>query len=480
MRLKNILQNVKVKEIKNFKNYNISSITHISTDVVSHSIFLCIKGNDFNGNDYIADAIYLGAKCIVTECEDVVVDNACVVVVDDVRIAMSIMAKNFYNRCVDDMKIIGVVGTSGKTTISTIIQQLIKNTGKKVGLIGTNGIYIDNIRQENKFTTPDPLELHYVFYQMKMLGVKIVVMEVSAQSIFYNKLHGIIFDIVVFTNISREHLDFFGSMENYVKTKMNFFSSKNMKECVVNIDDFYGRELAYKVLIPCVSYGIKEPANCFAIDIEYEMTKTKFVANILDDVFDVSVPYIGEYNVYNMLAGLTVAKMLGVSSEDLKKSVSKLKEIDGRFNVFTYGKKTVVIDFAHTPDSIDKLLSHIKKFASGNIISVFGCVGYSDKDKREEMGMVVSRYSDMIIVTTDNRGTTQFSDIANDIIVGIGDGKFVCIEDRLSAISYASKIMQDKDVLVLIGKGAENFQKIENKRVTYSDRDSVISVFEKG
>ena len=476
MRLKKIIENLNIKKMYNFKNFNIKSITHVSNDVIVDSMFLCIKGNNFDGNSFIDEAIKNGAKCIVTDCGTLSHNNVCIIVVDDVRKAMSIIAKNFYNRCIDSMRVVGVVGTSGKTTTTLMIAQLLINNGKKIGVIGTNGIYIDNIRQENLFTTPDPLELHYIFYQMKMLGVDIVVMEVSAQAIFYNKVYGVYFDVCVFTNISEEHLDFFGSFENYAKVKMDFFNKKNMKECVVNIDDFYGRELAYKLDFPRVSYGINEPSNVFAIDVEFDLTETRFVANILDDVVNVKMPFVGLYNVYNMLASLTVVRFLGLSKSEIEYSLSELKEIDGRFNVYEYRGKKIIIDFAHTPDSVEKLLTHIRNYSSSNIISLFGCVGYSDKEKRIKMGEVVSKYSDQIILTTDNRGNTPFEDICRDVLIGIGDNQYICIEDRCKAIEHGVKLLNNNDILVLIGKGAEDFQKINDQRVPYSDKDSLMKI----
>ena len=257
---------------------------------------------------------------------------------------------------------------------------------------------------------------------------------------------------------------------------MNFFTSKNMKECIVNIDDFYGRELAYKVDIPCVSYGISEPANSFAIDIESGFDYTKFVANILDDVIDVNCDFVGKYNVSNILAGLTVAKMLGLSKDLLSYSVNHLMQIEGRFNVFNINGKKVIIDFAHTPMSIDNLLSHISNTCDLNIISLFGCVGYSDKDKREEIANVISKYSSLAIITTDNRGITSFEEISKDIILGLQDCRYECIEDRESAIRFGFEKMKESDILVIIGKGAEKFQTIGTDRISYSDKDSVLKL----
>lgn len=468
MRLKKILKNVEILSQKNFKDYNINTITHISQDVEKDSIFICIKGNNFDGNKFIDNAISSGAKCIVTEC-DIDRDDVCIIRVKDIRIAMSVIAKNFYNNACDGLKLIGVIGTSGKTTTSIIIANMLKDSDNNIGIIGTNGIFIGDIKLENKFTTPDPLELHYIFYQMKLLGVKTVVMEVSAQAIYLHKLYGIKFDICVFTNITPEHLDFFGSMENYAKTKMSFFNKKNMKECVVNVDDFYGMEIAYKCGIPCVSYSVKNPANSFAMDIDISLSQTQFTANILDEIFYVKSSLVGDFNVYNILAGMTVTKMCGVDAKTILANLKNLRRIEGRLNYFEKEGKVVIVDFAHTPDSFDKTLSFVKRFCKGRLITLFGCVGYSDKQKREDMGRIADNYSNQIILTVDNRGNILFEEICKDIKVGITKCNVKMIEDRKLAIASGFEILKSGDVLCILGKGAEDFQKIGEERIAYSD-----------
>lgn len=472
MRLKKIIKNLEICDIKNYKNYNIKTITHISNDVEKDSIFICIKGNNFDGNDYVLDAKNRGAKCIITE-SDLDVPNVCVIRVNNVRIAMSIVAKNFYNNCCDKFKLIGVIGTSGKTTTSLIIGKLLQDSDNSIGIIGTNGIFIGNIRMDNNFTTPDPLELHYAFYQMSLLGVKTVVMEVSAQAIYLHKLYGIKFDICVFTNITEEHIDFFGSMENYAKTKMDFFDPKNMKECVVNVDDFYGMEIAYKTKVPCISYSVKNPANSFAVDIVSGITDLKFTANVLDEILDVDSALLGDFNVYNILAGVTVAKMVNVATSDIESRLAGLPPIPGRLNTFVIGNKTIVVDFAHAPDSFEKTLSFVSSFCKGKMLIVFGCVGYSDKAKRMAMGAIASKYCSQIILTVDNCGNTSFDEICNDIERGLSGAKYTCIEDRKSAIEFAFGEMRDFDILCILGKGAEDFQKIGDEKIHYSDLETV-------
>ncbi|MBE5757628.1 MAG: UDP-N-acetylmuramoyl-L-alanyl-D-glutamate--2,6-diaminopimelate ligase [Clostridiales bacterium] len=473
MRLKKILENVEIVKIINNKNINIKSITHISSDVIKDSMFICLKGENFDGNNYALEVVKNGAKCIVTENENIDTLNAVIVVVKDVRKAMSLIAKNYYYKCVDDMEVCCIVGTSGKTTTSHMLMQLLSKIDNNVGVIGTNGIYIGNIFQDNKFTTPDPLELHYIFYQMKMLGVKRVIMEVSAQAIYYQKITGIKFKYGVFTNISAEHLDFFKSMEDYVRCKMSFFKSENMKECVINIDDFYGMELAYKSNIPCVSVGIKNPANSFAVDIKSSLNGSIFTANILDEIYSVDCSFVGEFNIYNLLTAMTVAKMWGVSQEQITNVIKNMKAIPGRFNVYHKGDNLIAIDFAHTSDSIDKILHFVRCNTDAKIITLFGCVGYSDLEKRIAIAKSVDRSSDYLVITTDNRGDVSFDEIACDIEKGIFKCDYVKIEDRESAIKYAIDNLKNDDVLLILGKGAENFQKINGERIKYSDIEVV-------
>lgn len=469
MRLKKILSGVnRIKEI-NFKDYNISGITHVSSEVTKGCIFVAIKGKTFDGNDYVKEAIERGAKCIVTE-EILDENNVAIVVVKNVRKAMALMAKNFYNRECDNLNIVGIVGTSGKTTTSHIIRQIMQSSGKKIGVIGTNGIYIDNIRMENQFTTPDPLELHYIFYEMKSLGVNTVIMEISAQSISQFKMSGIRLKACVFTNLTPEHLDFFGSMDSYAKCKMDYFDIKNMDEAIINVDDPYGMEIAYSSNMPVLSVGIDNPANIFAIDILSASSGLKFVVNLLDDVYRIDTNLVGKFNVYNIMSAMAVARLLGVQKSDIERGVNSLHSIDGRYNIFPIGEgKKIIVDFAHTVDSIDKLLSFTKLNADGRLIVLFGCVGYSDKLKRKAMMNAVLKYADYVVVTTDNRGETPFEEIEKDMTEGVPKNKYISIEDRKGAIYFGYGLLKENDTLVVMGKGVETFQKIGSEKIPYSD-----------
>lgn len=469
MRLRKLLSGVEIKKEIGFKNVNILSVTHNSYDVTKNGLFVAISGRSVDGNDYIDDAISRGAKCIITE-KEIANKDIVVIVVKNARKAMSIIAKNFYNRECERLGIIGIVGTSGKTTTSHIIKQILETSGKRVGVIGTNGIFIDNIRLDNGFTTPDPIELHYILYQMKSLGIDTVVIEISAQSISQFKVAGIRLKVCVFTNLTPEHLDFFGSMEEYAKCKMNYFDIKNMDEAIINVDDPYGVEIAYTSNMPVLSVGVENPANIFAIDILSNHMGLKFVANILDDVYRIDTNLVGMFNVYNILSAMAVAKILGLSKLEIEEGIRRLRPIGGRYEVFELGgRKKIIVDFAHTPDSIDKLLSFIKSCAKGRVIALFGCVGYSDKVKRKAMMNATLKSADYVIVTSDNPGDTPFEEIEKDMVEDVPKNRYISIEDRKSAISFGFGLLKENDTLVVMGKGVENFQKVGKEKIPYSD-----------
>lgn len=479
MRLRKILSGIKIEKAISFKNYNISSISHVSSEVTRGGVFVAITGRSVDGNDFICDAINRGAKCIITERE-ISVKNVTIIIVKDARKTMSLMAKNFYNRECEKLDIVGIVGTSGKTTTSHIVRQILSRSGKRVGVIGTNGVFIDNIKMESVFTTPDPLELHYLFYEMRLLGIDTVVMEISAQSISQFKMAGIRLKVCVFTNITPEHLDFFGSMEEYAKCKMKFFDIKNMDEAIINVDDPYGMELAFSTNMPALSVGINNPSNVFAIDILKGATGLKFVVNLLDDIYSVSTNLVGEFNVYNIMSAMAVARVLGLTKEEIESGVNNLKTIAGRYEVFDLGNnKKIIVDFAHTPDSIDKLLSVVKAGTMGRVIALFGCVGYSNKEKRRAMMDVTLRYADYVIVTSDNPGNTSFEELEADMVEGVPKNKYISIEDRKSAINFGYGLLREKDTLVVMGKGVENFQKIGDKKIPYSDIETVQELINK-
>lgn len=477
MKLYRLIENINLVSTENYnKNTNIKYLSHNSKECEKGTMFFCISGGVSDGHDFAKAAIEKGAVVIVAERKlDVAVPQ---IIVPCTRIAMAEISKRFYNNVCDDLKIISVIGTNGKTTVCTILAKIMRECGKKVGVIGTNGVYFDNeLKIPISFTTPDPIELHYIFNQLYMFGIEYVIMEASAHAIQLGKLHGIKNEIGIFTNISHEHLDFFKTMENYAKVKTDYFSSEFMKSCIVNIDDAFGKEIYNKQDLECFTYGVGNPANVFAIDIETSMQGTKFVANIFDNIIDIKTVLVGDYNVYNTLAAVTAAKIVECSNEIIKDALEKMAEVEGRFNIIECDKNIkIIVDFAHTSDGFEKILGIVKKLRQGKIITLFGCTDYSDKDKRKNMGAAADKYSDEIIITADNPNYTPVTEIANDIKLGISNCKTTVIENRKDAIKLACKNLKTNDTLLLLGKGSEVYQKINGKNVLHSDMEVVKNI----
>ena len=472
MRLNKLLGGVGHNSIINEKNVCVSCLCHNSNCCEQGALFFCIKGENFNGEDYAVDAVKNGAVAIVTECElhDL---NVIQILVDNARIAMAEISRRFYDFPDKKLKIISFVGTNGKTTSSHVLCKILQENGKRCGIIGTNGIIIDELSLPSELTTPDPIELYYTLNQMVVLGFEYVVLEASAHAIALNKLYGLKNEVVVFTNISNEHLDFFNSMEEYSKVKMDYVNNRNSNFMVVNADDEYGAKIIKDAKIEFSSYGIFNPASTFAIDIKTSMTGSEFVVNADDNIINVKTKLVGDFNVYNILSAISCAKYFEIDNETIEKAISKLEKVDGRFNVFELsGNRKVVVDFAHTPDGFEKTLSLIRKLRKGKIIVVFGCVGYSDKKKRTLMGQVANKYADYIIITNDNICDAVFNEVNSDVIKGI-TCDIEIIFNREKAVEKALNMMKNNHTLVLLGKGCETYQKIKGEKVYYSDIETV-------
>ncbi len=318
-----------ISKTSNTDNLEIGALYINSKEKEDNGLYFCINGEKLDGHIFAAEAVSNGAKAIVVErLLDIKIPQ---ILVENCREAMAIFAKRFYDNSADKLTIIGVSGTNGKTTTTYLISHILKDAGFNVGLIGTEGIYINNQFIEQKLTTPDPIDLHKYFYMMVKQNVKYVIMEVSAHSIYFEKIIGINFDIGVLTNITQDHLDFFKNFETYKDTKLSFLSSRHVKLAVVNCDDEILKEAFEKINIPKISYAINNPADVFAIDISMNISGSSFVANVLDDVFFANIKIAGMYNVNNCLAASTVCKLLGLSPEKITSALSSFDGVPGRF-----------------------------------------------------------------------------------------------------------------------------------------------------
>lgn len=472
MKVSKLVSNVQ-KYLLIGEDVDVTSLSNKSKGCKKNCLFFCIDGINNNGVKFVNEAIENGATCVITSKKLKI--NVTQIIVDDVRECMSKISKTFYGNACDKLKIIGITGTNGKTTSSFIIQHILNVAGFSVGVIGTNGVFIDNKLISEDLTTPDPIELHYYFKEMKKQNCDFVIMEASAHAIYLKKLVGINFRVGLFTNITNEHLDFFGSMKNYAKCKLSFFNKENIKEAVYNVDSAYGRLLAKLNEIPSITYGIYNPSNTFAINIETSFNGSKFVVNALDTIFKIDTKLIGEHNVYNILGAISVCKLLNIRDEYIEQGVNSLLQVDGRCNVTKLNNNNyIIVDFAHTPDGFEKILGVFRKLVKGKLITIFGCVEYSDVKKRVLMGKVASNYSDYIILTSDNPNNTSVFKINRDIKAGFKRFKnYTEIEDRKKAIEYGISLLCKNDALLILGKGGEHKQVVMGNVLKYNEQEVV-------
>ncbi len=478
MLLKDLVKNVKDAEIVGDCNVEISDIKIDSNSVMEGTLFIALKGKEYDGHTFLRVIENYGARAIVTEKK--LDTNLCQIIVKDSRIAMCIVAKEFYNRPDEKLKFIGVIGTNGKTTTTHFIKSILDQADKKCGLIGTLGTFYGKVKVEPSLTTPDPLELYKLLADMVENQMEYVVMEVSAHAIKLNKLYGINFDVAIFTNFTQDHLDYFETMEEYKKAKVSFFDKNFCKYILANSDDEVGVEIINKYK-GVISYGIKNPSDVFAVNIERSEAGSTFVMNLFDCIFDVNLNLIGDFNVSNALAAAASTALIGVDCEDIIRGLDNVKCVSGRLEKVDIDGYNVFIDYAHTPDGLYKTLSTLKSNVKGKLICVFGCGGNRDKLKRKIMGKISGEIADYTIITSDNPRFEDPMDIIFEIEKGILEvtKNYILIQDRSEAINYALENACKDDCVLIAGKGSENYQEVLGIKHLYNDKDKVKEVYKK-
>ncbi|WP_392486372.1 UDP-N-acetylmuramoyl-L-alanyl-D-glutamate--2,6-diaminopimelate ligase [Haloimpatiens sp. FM7315] len=473
MILKELLHNLDYTLLKGSEDIDINNIQYDSRKIKKGDVFFCIKGYSVDGHDYIKSALDNGASAIICEKEIGEVQVSALIRVEDSRKALASAAANFYDTPSRKMKIIGITGTNGKTTSAFMIKSILEEAGYKVGLIGTIANYIGDKKIHSERTTPESLELQKLFNDMVEAKVEYCVMEVSSHSLSLDRVYGINFSEAIFTNLTQDHLDFHKTFDNYYNAKLKLF--KNTEDSIINIDDGYGNRVFKDAKGKKTTYGLNKNADVFASKINLHPRGVDFKVNYEDsnELIDLKIP--GKYNVYNALGCIASCLNQKITIKDIKAGLEKV-QVPGRCELVT--KKynldfDVIVDYAHTPDSLDNILKTAREFTEGRLICVFGCGGDRDKTKRPIMGKIGTDLSDIAIITSDNPRTEEPSKILQDIISGLDSDNYVVIEDRREAIKEAIKIAKAKDVIVIAGKGHEDYQVLKDRTIHFDEREVV-------
>ncbi len=487
MNLKEILIGIDGIKAKGNIDLDITNVDSDSRNIKENGMFIAINGFEVNGIDYIQNAIENGAKVImVEETVDLksisIPEDITLLVVPDTRVALAVCACNFYDNPSRKFKLIGVTGTKGKTTTTFMIKKILEKQGKKVGLIGTIAIYIgDKKIEDSSRTTPESIKLQKIFADMVQEKVDVVVMEVSSQSLKLNRVLGCDFDIGVFTNFAQEHIskNEHPDMEDYFNSKLKLFDM--CKVGFTNADDIYGAKIP-KLVKNCemTTYGIDNFCHVLAKDITITNSYVDFKVKIDGKNERVKTCIPGRFSVYNSLAAICVATKLGANAEQIKEALIEVR-VPGRSELVDNKKElTIMIDYAHTPESLESILRAVKSYTKGRVISVFGCGGDRDHIKRPLMGEVSGRVADYTIITSDNPRTEEPGSIISDIEVGIQKtkGQYTCIVDRKEAIKEAIKMANKNDIIVLAGKGHEPYQEINHVKYPFDEREIVREIID--
>lgn len=466
MLLSELLKGVNVKS--EYIDREISDVTDNTKKVTEGCAFVCVKGARVDGHDFAGQVMENGAVAVIVSRDLGLKEQ---VLVENTREAYAVMCKNLFGAACDKMTLIGITGTNGKTTTAFIVKDILKGFGIKSGLIGTVKNMVGDKEFHTELTTPDPYDMHKLFKMMQDDGIEYCVMETSSQAFHQMRLAGIRFKVGVFSNLSQDHLDYHGTIEEYKKCKKELFKASDI--AVVNADDETSEYMLEGISIEKITYGVNNTASLKASDVEL---KAKCVDYKINDTYKVNFNIPGGFSVYNSLAAIGAVNALGFSLEKTVESIGNANSVMGRLElVETNTPYGVIIDYAHTPDGLEKAINAVRGFTKGRVITLFGCGGDRDKTKRPKMGRMATELSDVVVVTTDNPRTENPEEIIKEILIGTVGSKaeVLVITDRSEAIKKALEIAREGDNILLAGKGHELYQVIGTERVHYDEREIV-------
>ncbi|HSJ18825.1 MAG TPA: UDP-N-acetylmuramoyl-L-alanyl-D-glutamate--2,6-diaminopimelate ligase [Solirubrobacterales bacterium] len=476
MKLSQLLEGLKVETVRGDGDAEIADLTNDSGEVAPGTLFFCVRGMSADGHAFAADALDRGAVALVVDHElDVPVPQA---VVDDVRAAMSPLAVRFWRDPTAELGMAGITGTNGKTTTAFLLRGILEDDGRRTGLLGTVKRVVGGREEEVVRTTPEAIDLQRTFRRMRDGGDEACVMEVSSHALVLGRSAGIRFDVKVFTNLTQDHLDFHSDMEDYFAAKRTLFDPGGSGAEVVNVDDPYGRRLADELAAaraePVTFSAAGAGADFRAESVEFDANGARFRCIGPQGEAEVEIPLPGHFNVENALAALAAADSLGVDLAHAAASLRRADRAPGRFEPVDEGQPfAVLVDYAHTPDSLDNVLRAARRITQGRVICVFGCGGDRDRDKRPRMGRIGAELSDLCVVTSDNPRSEAPEAIIAEILDGIPRRDDVEIEpDRRAAIALALDAARPGDTVVIAGKGHEQGQEFEDgRKIPFDDRE---------
>ena len=474
MKLNTLLKGIEVLQTNVDLEMEIESIVYDSRKVTPGSLFVAITGFASDGNRFIPVAIEKGAKAVVTARKPEA-DIPYVLVASD-RLALAMLGVNYYGNPAKSMTMIGITGTNGKTSSTLLLKHILETVkGAKIGLIGTMENRIGDLVIPTERTTPESFELQGLFAQMRDAGCSHMVMEVSSHAVSLDRVGGVHYDVAAFTNLTEDHLDFHGTMENYCDAKAELFA--RCGKAVINCDDPWFDRIVSRAQCPVIRTSVAGTGDLCARDLELLSDGISFTAVYGDETAKVHLPIPGKFTVYNALTVLGIALQLDISLADAAKALETAEGVKGRVEVVPTPSKpyTILIDYAHTPDGLENVLSSVKDFCKGRLIAVFGCGGDRDRTKRPIMGAIGAKLADLAIITSDNPRTEVPMEIIKDIVAGLpADAKnYEVIENRIEAIHHAMDIGQKNDIIVLAGKGHETYQEICGVKHHLDEREVV-------
>ena len=480
MVLQKLLEKVEIRDAAADMGIEVHGVSYDTRKLRAGEIFVAISGYEHDGHSFIEDAVRKGAVCVI--CEKAPGVDTPYILVADSRIALAAASCAWFGYPADDLKIIGVTGTNGKTTVTTLIKQTVeKCSGEKAGLIGTNGNMIGEKHLPAERTTPESYEVQELLRMMVSEGCRYAVMEVSSHALRLGRVHGIEFEVGVFTNLSPEHLDFHDSMRDYAEAKTHMF--RVCRHAAINADDEYALMMIENAKCPVLTYAVNEgTADLVAKSIKLHMDRVDFCALTVGRLDRVEIRIPGMFTVYNSLSVMAAAMLLGFNAESVTAVLQTCNGVRGRAEVVPTGRDfTVLIDYAHTPDALKNIITAVRGCTQGRVVTLFGCGGDRDRKKRPLMGETAVQYSDFVVVTSDNPRTEDPAAIISEILSGLEGTKtpYRVIEKRREAIFWALDNCEPGDVLILAGKGHETYQIFGREKTHFDEREVVAEYFKR-